>query len=340
MRRHPIKVLVTGGTGFLGGAVCRQLAARGEQVVAYQRSDSDALRALDVDVRRGEITDAEALLAAARGCHAVIHTAALAGVWGKRADFERINIDGTDNVVQVCRDWGIPHLVYTSTPSVVHDGEDIQDANEFLPYPDHFLADYPRTKAEAEHRVLLADREGLRTVALRPHLIWGPGDPHFLPRLKEKARDGVIRLPGPEKRVDTTFIENAARAHLDALDELRGAARCGGKPYFISDGQPLKQGEFISAMLAAAGQPVEVKAVPPWLARGAAALIEAGWRLARRDEEPPLTRFMANQLSTHHWFDISAAREDFGYDPPVSIREGLRRLAEARPVSTARAQYA
>ena len=325
-----MKVLVTGGGGFLGRAVCRQLLARGDQVVAYQRSAAPALAAAGAEVVQGDLLDTGALSRAAEPCDAVIHTAAKAGIWGADEDYRRINVDGTQHVIDVCRAHGIRALVHTSSPSVVHDGEDLEDANEFLPYPDHFTAAYPRTKAEAERRVLAASGDALKTVALRPHLIWGPGDPHLLPRLLERAERGVLRLPGADKRIDTTYVDNAALAHVLALDTLVTAPeRCAGKAYFISNDQPLTQREIIGALLAAAGRKVEIRSIPGWVAVVAGTLVEKAWRWRGREDEPPLTRFAAEQLATAHWFDLAGARGDLGYRPQVSIREGLARLAAA-----------
>lgn len=323
-----MNVLVTGGGGFLGSAICRQLQQRGYAPVAFQRSGADALAAEDITVRRGDICDRDALAAAARGCGAVIHTAALAGLWGPAADYRRVNVDGTQNVIDTCRSLNIPILVHTSSPSVVHDGRDIENGNESLPLATRFLAHYPETKAEAERRVLAADGMGLHTTALRPHLIWGPGDPHILPRLVARARHGRLPLPGADKRVDTVYVDNAARAHVNALLNLAGESTASGRAYFISNGEPLPQGEFIRRLLQAVGCRADIRPVPAWLARSSAAACEFIWRALRLASEPPVTRFSADQLATAHWFDISAARRDLAYRPQVSIAEGLKRLRD------------
>jgi nucleoside-diphosphate-sugar epimerase len=210
---------------------------------------------------------------------------------------------------------------------VVHTGGDINGGDESLPLATHFRAPYPATKAEAETLVLEASDGELSTCALRPHLIWGPGDPHFLPRLEAKARRGRLALPAPDKRVDTIFVDNAAQAHLMALDELCGEGRCAGKPYFITNNEPLTQGEIISRLLHAIGIEVEIRPVPTVLARAAAAVCETAWGSLRLSSEPPLTRFSLEQLATAHWYDTSAALRDFGYRPAISIADGLERLA-------------
>lgn len=332
-----MKILVTGGGGFLGSSVCRQLAALDHDVIAFQRSAADHLSGPNISrnippnihVLRGDIADASAVTRAAKGCDAVVHTAGKAGIWGAAAEFQRVNVEGTANVIRACREHGIGCLVHTSSPSIVHSGGDIGGGNESLPVAEHFSAPYPASKAAAEKLVLAANGDGLRTVALRPHLIWGPGDPHILPRLAAKARGGRLALPGPDKVIDTIFVENAAQAHVMALQELAGAGRCAGKPYFVTNNEPLPQGEIIQRLLAAIGIEVRIRAVPVGLALAAGAVCEFTWWALRLKSEPPVTRFAVEQLATAHWFDTRAAERDFGYLPAISIAEGLQRLAES-----------
>lgn len=324
-----MRILVTGGGGFLGSSVCRQLAGLDHQVIAFQRSAADHLATPNIRVLRGDIADASAVRRAAAGCDAVVHTAGKAGIWGAAAEFHRINADGTANVIRACRELGIASLVHTSSPSIVHGGGDLGGVDESVPIARHFSAPYPASKAAAEKRVLAANCDGLRTVALRPHLIWGPGDPHILPRLAAKARGGTLALPGPDKVIDTIFVENAAQAHVMALQELAGRGRCAGRPYFVTNNEPLPQGEIIQRLLAAIGIEVRIRAVPVALARTAGLLCEFAWRTLRLQSEPPVTRFSVEQLATAHWFDTRAAERDFGYLPAISIAEGLVRLAKA-----------
>jgi len=324
-----MRVLVTGGGGFLGSAICRQLHARGDEVIAFQRSAADELKKLGIKIEKGDITDVDRLIAAAKGVDAIIHTAAKAGLSVNYDDYFGPNVTGTENVLEACRSNGIGKLVFTSSPSVTHSDGDIEGGDESLPYPDTYNSPYPETKALSEKQVMSANSPDLQTVSLRPHLIWGPGDSHLLPKLLEKARHGKLKLPGPEKLIDTVYIDNAARAHILALDKLETYPEIvGGKTYFISNDEPLSQGRIIGELLKAAGVTVDIQAVSPRLAVAAGTVIETGWKLFGLRSDPPLTRWSAEHLSTAHWYDISAAKRDLGYVAEISIEEGLKRLAD------------
>jgi len=323
-----MKVLVTGGSGFLGSAICAQLRSRGDQVIACQRGSGERLKRLGVSVVRGSITDAGLLENAMHGVDAVIHTAAKAGIWGPYDEYYQPNVAGTANVIAGCRSNGIRKLVFTSSPSVVHAGGDIEGGDESLPYPDHFNSPYPATKALAEQQVMAANGPGLYTVSLRPHLIWGPGDRHLLPHLMARAKSGKLKLPGADKLIDTVYIENAATAHLLALDKLGTDPQAvGGKTYFITNDEPVSQREIIGGLLKAAGLEVRIQSISPHLAIAAGTVVENVWKLFRLKSEPPLTRWSAEHLSTAHWYDISAAKRDLGYTVKISIAEGLKMLA-------------
>lgn len=324
-----MRVLVTGGGGFLGQAIVRLLLGRGTDVAVLNRSRYPELDDLGVDCHQGDIADRQTVIDAARSCDAVIHVAARAGPGLYRPDFERPNVEGTRNVLAACETHGIASLVHTSSPSVVHTGGDIEGADESLPYASHFHSPYPETKAEAERLVLAANGPALKTCALRPHLIWGPGDNQLVPRLIEKNRAGRLRLPDADKKIDTVFIDNAALAHVLALDNLQGRATAAGNAYFISNGEPLPNGEIIERLLRASGEAPRIGSVPYPAAMAIAAMVEALWRLSRRRDDPPLSRFVVNHLATAHWFDLGAARRDLGYEPEVSIEEGLARLSAA-----------
>jgi nucleoside-diphosphate-sugar epimerase len=330
-----MKVLVTGGGGFLGSAICRQLLARGDEVIAYQRSTADELEKLGIEVVQGDITDADLLNKASRGADAIIHTAAKAGLSVSYDDYFAPNVTGTQNVLSACRSNGIDKLVFTSSPSVTHSDGDIEGGDESLPYPETYNSPYPATKSLAEKQVMAANCAQLHTVSLRPHLIWGPGDTHLLPKLLERAKRGKLKLPGPDKLIDTVYIDNAARAHLLALDKLETHPEIvGGKTYFISNDEPVTQGRIIGGLLEAAGVNVEIQSISPHLAVVAGTMLETGWKLFGLKSDPPLTRWSAEHLSTAHWYDISAAKHDLGYSAEVSIKEGLKRLAAAYQSNT------
>ncbi|MBN9519101.1 NAD-dependent epimerase/dehydratase family protein [bacterium] len=325
-----MKVLVTGGGGFLGGAVVRRLRQRGHDVRSLTRSAYPWLDELGVEQVFADLADADAVAKAVAGTDVVVHTAAKAGVWGRHADFVATNVTGTANVIAACRAAGVRRLVYTSTPSVVHGGGDLEGADESVPYPKHFDAAYPETKAAAERAVLAANGPDLATVALRPHLIWGPGDPHLIPRVLARAKAGKLRRIGTRPvKVDVTYVDNAADAHVLAAEKLDIGTAPAGKAYFVSNGEPVELWEFLDRVLAAAGLPPVTRTVSAWKARLAGRVLERVYRLFRLPGEPPMTRFVAAQLSTSHWYDITAVKRDLGYEPAVSVEDGLKRLAEA-----------
>lgn len=324
-----MRVLVTGGGGFLGQAIVRRLLARGESVRVLQRSAVPELVRLGVDCQRGDLADSAVVDRAVAGCDVVYHVAAKAGVWGRYDDFYRANVIGTENVLFACRTHRVAKFVYTSSPSVVFDGHDEAGIDESTPYPKQYLTHYPKTKAIAEQLVMAANSPTLATVSLRPHLIWGPGDNHLFPRLVQRSRAGKLRRVGDGRNlVDTTYIDNAADAHLAAEQALGPNSAVAGKAYFISNGEPMPIWDLINQMLACAGEPPVTRTVSASTAYWVGAVLEAGYRLLGKTEEPPMTRFVARQLSTAHWFNLDAARRDFGYEPKVSIAEGLKRLAE------------
>lgn len=322
-----VKALVTGGGGFLGQAIVRGLIARGVGVSSFSRSEHRELSALGVGQINGDLADAAAVSAAVQGFDAVFHVAARPGIWGDYDDYYRTNVTGTRNVIDACRKHGVGRLVYTSSPSVVFDGRDMEGVDESVPYPAHYEAHYPRTKALAEQMVRAANDAQLATVCLRPHLIWGPGDNHLLPRLVARARANQLRRIGSEtKLVDTIHVDNAAEAHLLAAERLSPGSPVAGKVYFISQGEPVPIWDMVNRLLNAAGAPPVTRAVPVWFAISLAWAIEAWHRLTNNPREPHVTRFVVRELSTAHWFDISAARRDLGYAPHISIAEGLSQL--------------
>jgi nucleoside-diphosphate-sugar epimerase len=325
-----MRALVTGGGGFLGGAIVRLLVARGDSVRSLSRGRYHALEALGVEQVQGDVADPAAVSLAADGRDVVFHVAAKAGLGGRYADYHRANVVGTENVVAACRECGVGRLVHTSSPSVVFDGRDMEGADESAPYPSHYHAHYPATKAAAERLVLAANSPALATVALRPHLIWGPGDNHLVPRILARGRAGKLRRIGRgNKLIDSTYVDNAAEAHLLAADRLAPGAAPAGRAYFISNGEPVPVWDLVDRILKAGGLPPVTRRVPFWLAYSAGWALENAYALFRPDAEPPMTRFLARELATAHWFDLSAARRDLGYVPRVSLEEGLRRLEES-----------
>jgi len=325
-----VKALVTGGGGFLGQAIVRKLLEHGASVRSFSRHEHDGLHAQGVEQFKGDVVDPAEVASAVQGCDPVFHVAAKPGIWGDYEDYHRTNVIGTQNVIAACRRHGVRRLIYTSSPSVVFDGRDMEGVDESAPYPARFEAHYPRTKALAEQLVRAANGPQLATVSLRPHLIWGPGDNHLLPRLVARARAGQLgRIGSRPNLIDTIYVDNAADAHLLAADRLAPGSPIAGKVYFISQGEPVPLWEMVNRLLHAAGAPPVTRAIPTWLALALAWGFETVHRLTANPREPRLTRFVVHELSTAHWFDISAARRDRGYSPGVSIAEGLERLRAA-----------
>jgi nucleoside-diphosphate-sugar epimerase len=323
-RAIEMKALVTGGGGFLGGAIVRQLRARGDKVRSFSRGDYPLLRQIGVQTIQGDLADSEAVASAAEGCDIIFHTAAKAGIWGPYQEYYCANVLGTQNVIAACFRHSINRLVYTSSPSVVFNGQDMENADESAPYPDHFEAFYPQTKAEAEKLVIKATSDQLATVALRPHLIWGPGDNHLVPRIVSRGRAGLLSRIGKKPLpVDCIYVENAAHAHVLAADRLRPGSTIAGKIYFISQGDPRPLWDLVNMILKAAGAPPVTRQISPRLANATGRFFERTYKLLRIRAEPPMTRFLAGELSTAHWFNISAARRELGYEPLISIEEGI-----------------
>ncbi len=330
--------LVTGGGGFLGSYIVEALLARGDRVRSYGRGDYPLLAAKGVEVARGDIRDSAALAAACEGIECVFHTAAIAGIGMDRDAYDSTNRTGTELLLAAARRSGVARFVYTSSPSVTFAGKDQCGANESEPYDFGWMeanrAYYSYTKAYAEQTVLAANDSVLATCALRPHLIWGPRDSHLIPRLLERARRGRLRRVGAGTNlVDITYVENAAEAHLQAADALANGSQSpesspAGKAYFISQGEAVNCWQWIDEILALVGLPPVQKNISRIAAERAGAAFEFVYRLAHLRGDPPMSQFLAAQLSTSHWFDLSAARNDFGYQPRITTAEGMQRLDE------------
>ncbi|MGI2099576.1 2-alkyl-3-oxoalkanoate reductase [Shewanella oncorhynchi] len=344
---------VTGAGGFLGKAICLRLLAAGIKVTGFARGHYPELEALGVVMLQGDLVNKDLLQQAMQGCDIVFHVASKAGVWGDRDSYFCPNVKGAANVIAACKALKIDKLVYTSTPSVTFAGQDESGIDESTPYATRFLNHYAHSKAIAEKMMLDANQVGdmplenpdvtqvssqvttqatapyaLKTVALRPHLIWGPGDPHLVPRVLSRGRLGKLKLVGREdKLVDTIYIDNAAYAHvLAALELCQAKPKCQGKAYFLSNDEPITMAEMINLILACDALPPVTKRVPQSVAYVAGAVLESVHYLLKKQEEPMMTRFVARQLSCSHYFDISAAKRDLGYRALVSINQGMARL--------------
>jgi nucleoside-diphosphate-sugar epimerase len=323
-----MKVLITGGGGFLGSHLARRLFGRGDDVTVLGRSTfpqfDKSIHCVQVDIR-----NRDALTRALKGQAVVFHTAAIPGIWGNYNEFYQTDVVGTSNVIAACRTQNVKKLIYTSSPSVVFGQEDIEGVDESAPYPKTYLCHYPKTKAMAEQQVMQANGTALATVCLRPHLIWGPGDPHLVPRLIERARrNKLVRVGNGMNRVDMIYIDNAVEAHVQACDRLEPEGDVAGNCYFVSDGKPVVLWNWIDDVLRKLGLPPVERSVSFKTATLLGALLEGIYGLLKVKKEPPMTRFLAAQLAASHYFNISRARKDFGYNPVVSSEEGMDRLVE------------
>ncbi len=323
-----MKTLVTGVGGFLGGAIASQLLDSGMEVRTLSRRPLPEWRERGVEVIRGDLTSLEDVEQATRGVSLVYHVAAKAGIWGSYADYWDANVAGTEHVIAACHKHGVGRLIYTSSPSAVSDGQECLGANEDKPYPENFMNHYCETKCRAEQRALAAHgQHGLSVVALRPHLIWGPGDPHLVPRVVRSHDSGRLRRVGAGRNlVDMCYIDNAAEAHLLAAKDLSATSPHGGKAYFISNGEPICLWEWIDFIMEGLGRPPVRRSVTTSQAWWAGAFLEWTYKTLRLSGEPPMTRYAAYQLGTSHYFDISAARRDFGYQPRIGYQEGMQRM--------------
>jgi nucleoside-diphosphate-sugar epimerase len=328
-----LRILVTGGGGFLGGAILRRARELGFEAASISRGAHAELAALGVETYRADLGDpaaADVLRRACAGRDAIFHAAAKAGVWGARADFARANVDATRAVLAAARAAGVPRLVHTGSPSVCFDGRDHRMAGNDLPLATRFLCAYPATKAAAERLVRGANDARLATCVLRPHLIFGPGDPHLVPRLIERARAGRLAVVGRgDNEVSLTYVDNAAAAHLDAALALGPGAAHAGRAYFLAQKEPVRLWPWIDEVLAGVGLPPVRRQVPAGVAYAAGAACEVAWRALRRAGEPPMTRFVARQLATTHTYDLGPAERDFGYRERVPLAAATARTIAA-----------
>jgi nucleoside-diphosphate-sugar epimerase len=322
-----VKVLVTGGGGFLGSAIIERLIEKGDDVRSISRGYYPKLETIGVEQIRGNINDMVAVEKACRGIKRVFHVASKFGLWGDYAGYYQTNVIGTQNVIAACSSQKVSALVYTSSPNVIFNGTDLEGVEESVPYPSKFPAHYPKTKALAEQAVVKAAATGLKTIVLRPHFIWGPGDNHGLSRIIARAKR-LKRIGNGKNRIDTTYIEDAVTAHILAAEKLEENPALSGNIYFISQGKPVFAWDMINGFLKAAGLEPVRRSVPHRIAWLSGALLELIYKLFNIDAEPYMTRYLADVCASSQWFDISAAQKDLGYTPRVSTEEGLRRLEE------------
>ena len=324
-----MRILVTGGGGFLGTYIIQELLKNSTYMVTnFSRHTYTHLEDIGVPTIKGDLTKrADVERALAQGFDAIFHVAALAGVWGKYETYYSINFEGTKNLVELAQKYHVQKFVYTSTPSVVFGKDDLLGVGEETPYPENHLTPYAQTKTMAEKLVLSLSSDTFMTVAIRPHLIWGPGDPHLFPRVIQKGREGKLRVVGDgENLVDIVYVENAAMAHVLAFEQLRPGSRVNGQAYFIGQERPVKLWHFINDILAF------VKVDPVQGSIDVNRAYKLGWMLEKvwsffgiQKPEPPMTRFVALNLGKSHYFSHAKAKRDFGYTPKISIEEGLKR---------------
>jgi 2-alkyl-3-oxoalkanoate reductase len=320
-----MRVLVTGASGMLGGGVARALAARGDDVTVLQRRPAD----LGLPEVLADVVDAPAVREAVAGQDAVVHLAAKVNVTGPWVEYERANVVGTRVVVEACRGAGVPRLVHVSSPSVAHAGASLVGAGSEPADPDTARGPYARSKAIAERLALAADGDGLAVLAIRPHVVWGPGDPQLVARTVARARRGGLPLIGSGAAlVDSTYVTNAVDAlvaAVDRCDEVRG------RPLVVTNGEPRPIGELLGGFCAAAGVPRPDRRVPTKIATALGGVAELVWAVRRRtsgtdDTDPPLTRFVVEQLSTAHWFDQRTTQTLLRWQPRITLDEGLLEL--------------
>lgn len=323
-----MRAVVTGGNGFVGRYIVEQLLARGDEVHVIGRRPYPELEALGARCFQIDLASEQPCDEALKGCDAVFHVAAKAGLWGTWEDYFRNNVVATQHILLQARRAGVAKFIYTSSPSVAIGKHDLEGADESTPYPERYLAPYPHTKAMAERHVL--SHGDILTVAIRPHLIWGPRDPHIIPRLVERAKAGRLPQIGDgTNKVDVTYVENVADAHILAADALCEGSPVNGKAYFIGQEQPVVLWDFVSEVLRRVGVEPPRRKINAKLAYAAAGVLETLHGAFNLQGEPLLTRLMVMQMTHSHWFDHSAAQRDFGYGPRISTEEGLQRLVAA-----------
>ncbi|HEX7632098.1 MAG TPA: NAD-dependent epimerase/dehydratase family protein [Lacunisphaera sp.] len=335
--RRIFPTFITGASGFIGGKIAERLLGEGRRVRVLSRRPLPHLAALGAEVIEGDLDNREALRRGCQGTETVFHVAGKVGVWGSRREFFDVNVGGSRNVITACQQAGVARLIYTSSPSVVYNGGDLAGVDESAPLCLQAPCGYPTSKAAAEREVLAANSDKLATVALRPHLVWGPGDKNVVPRVLALAKAGRLKIIGSGRnKVDVTHINNVVDAHVLAegalcgsqISNLKSQMPAGGRAYFITNGEPVILWDWVNQLLRGVGIPEVTKHVSLPVAYTAGGVLEALWRVLPLKGEPPMTRFVAKEMATDHWFNISAARRDLGYHPLVSVEQGTKELIE------------
>jgi 2-alkyl-3-oxoalkanoate reductase len=311
----------------LAKALVKHLRAAGHRVCSIARGNYPELESIGIETCQADIgKETEAWEDRFRGADGVLHTAAYVKMWGRYEDFFRTNVLGSRNIIECCKKYGVPKLVFTSSPSVVADGTNLCGVDESYPYPAHYDAYYPETKAQAEREVLSANSVQLRTIALRPHLIFGSGDTNLIPTLLAKARAGrLVQIGEGSNLSDFSYIEDCVQAHIQALTALESRADCGGRAYFVSQGNPVPLWEWVEKVLNYSGLPPLKRKIPSALAYGLASVCEFICRHLPGTPEPPLTKFLVSEMYTSHYFNITAARRDLGYAPSLNVWQALEK---------------
>ena len=336
-------VFITGASGFIGGQIAERLISEGRRVRVLARRPLPELEKLGTEVLMGDLESPGALYKGCEGATTVFHVAGRVGVWGPTGDFYRVNVEGTRNVIAACHTAGVKRLIYTSSPSVIYNGSDFAGVDESMPLCTVAPCAYPPSKAAAEKLVSDAHSDDLATVSLRPHLVWGLGDRNIVPRILAAAARGKLKIVGSgQNKVDITHIANVVDAHLLAEQALKtghlisdksdlplvGSTGPGGKAYFITNGEPVVLWDWVNQLLRGLGRPELTKRVSLTTAYRIGGIMETLWRVLPLSGEPPMTRFVAKELATDHWFSIAAARRDLGYNPRVTMAAGTVELIE------------
>jgi 2-alkyl-3-oxoalkanoate reductase len=322
-----MRVLITGGGGFLGRSLAKKLLDLGYIVTVLGRHSYPKFKK-NFSYIKADVRNLSSMVKALENQDAVFHTASIPGIWGRYDNFYKTDVNGTQNIIFACQKNKVKKLIYTSSPSVVFSQNDIEGVNEQVPYPDKYLCHYSKTKAIAEKMVIAANgNQNLATVCIRPHLIWGPGDPHLLPRIVNRAKNRkLIRVGEGKNLVDMIYIDNAVEAHIKVFEKLDINSPVAGKSYFVSDDKPILLWGWIDLILNELNLPAITKQISFKYAFFLGRSLEFFYKIFGVNKEPLMTRFLATQLAKSHYFDITQSKKDFGYKPIVTNEEGVKRL--------------